>query len=404
MAPQMLTDWSQIEAKATGRIAFLVRGLHGGGAQRDAILLANALERQGHASAIVTLDSSGDMVRLVDERVPIFDLGGGRKLRMALAAGAVRRLLTRGRPSAFISSEAAANVLTAILSRTIPARRRPRIILREVAAPLAARSGDPYWQNRLAYRLVPHVYPWADRIVTLTRGAADELIERFGIAPAKVVVLGSNAVLTPNMRARIAGLARTPEPGHVVSVGRLSPEKRFATLIEAFVRLRRQRPAHLTILGDGPERAALETLIAARGLERDVTLAGHYAQPLDVLARAALYVCASAHEGLGNAIIEAMAMGVPVVSTDAPHGPREILRDGLLGRLVAVDKAEALAAAMAAALDEPMEASALQARAADFTSEAAAAKFAALLEQAPSALTSERAGGRIDTGLGWGTG
>ena len=390
----MLTDWSQIEEKAAGRISFFVRGLHGGGAQRDAILLANALEQQSHASAIVTLDSSGDMVGLIDERVPVFDLGGGRKLRLALAFGPLRRFLARGRSSTFVSSEAAANVLTAAVSRTIGGQARPRIVLREVASPMAARDGDPYWQNRLAYRLAGFTYRWADLVVTLTRGAAGELVESFGVPSEKVVALDSNAVLTPAMRERIDRSAHAPESGHIVSVGRLSREKRFTTLIEAFARLRRQRPARLTILGEGPERPALEALIIARGLERDVSLPGHHPQPVDVLATAALYVCSSAHEGLGNAIIEAMAMGVPVVSTDAPYGPREILRDGALGRLVAIDDIEALADAMAAALDAPARTSALQARAADFTVEAAAARFAAELDR--KEWSSPKAGGRVD--------
>ncbi len=376
MGPQILTDWSNIEEESTGRTCFLVGTFNGGGAQRAAILFANALQQQGHASAIATLDSSGPMAGHVDECVPIFDLGRGRKLKLAHSFGALRRLLARGALSAFVSSEAAANVLTATVARTIPMRDRPAIVLREVATPLAARRGDPYWQNRLGYWLAGLAYPWADIVATLTRGAANELIDSFGIPADKVVVVGTNAVLSADMRQRIAATVRAPEPGCIVSVGRLSPEKRFTTLIRAFARLRRQRPAHLTILGDGPERTTLEALIAAEGLNDDVTLVGHHPQPLDVLAHASLYVCASAHEGLGNAIIEAMAMGVPVVSTDAPYGPRETLKDGALGRLVAVDDVAALADAMAATLDDPTAAAALQERAANFTTEAAAARFA----------------------------
>ncbi|CAN7475403.1 glycosyltransferase [Neorhizobium sp. LjRoot104] len=395
----MIMNSSRIVDPVGARICFLVRGFDGGGAQRDAILLANELQAQGFPSAIVTLQSSGPLRGLIRADVPVVDLGNGRKLRLAFAPAALRRLLVTGRPKALVSSEAAANVLVVLASRGLARETRPSIVLREVASPLQARTGDPYWQNRLAYRLIRLAYPRADLVLTLTAGARNDLIDRFGVPAAKVANLGTNAVLTPQMRQRIEQLGRAPEPGLIVSVGRLSPEKGYATLIEAFAQLRQTRAARLTIVGEGDERGNLEALIEAKGLSADVSLPGHDPDPLSIVSQASLFVSSSSHEGLGNALIEAMACGVPVVATDAPYGPREILEGGRLGRLVAVGDATALAEAMAATLDQPPDNAILQARAAEFSVEKSAERFIELLQVAGIAGSAELPEPRVETSV-----
>src|SRR5262249_10066413 len=148
--------------------------------------------------------------------VPVVDLGRGKKLRLAFAVPALRRLLREGRPSVLVSSEAAANVLTILASRGL-GPQHPRIVLREVASPVQARAADPYWQNRLAYRFVRYAYPRADLVLTLTAGAMTDLNEIFGVPAHKLRNLGTNAVLTSEMRLRILGLLRQPEPGLIAA-------------------------------------------------------------------------------------------------------------------------------------------------------------------------------------------
>ncbi|WP_052732095.1 glycosyltransferase [Devosia geojensis] len=359
-------------------VCFLVRAMAGGGAQRDAVLLANGLAAMGIITAIATLGANGPLAELVDRRVRFIDLGEGRRRRMALAAGPIARFLRTGRPRVLVASEASGNGLAVLVSRLLPAAERPRLVLREVASPLAARRHDPHWQNRLGYRLAPLLYAKADLLVTLSQGARDELVTHFGLSPAQVVNLGTNAVLT-DMGARAPDGTR--EAGLIVNVARLSREKDHETLLLAFASLIRTHPARLVIVGDGPERARIEQTIAMLGLAGHVTLAGFLADPTPLLARAALFASASRHEGLGNALIEAMALGVPVVATNAPHGPREVLAGGRLGALVPVGDAEALADAMAGALDAPPAPEALRARASDFTVARAAARFANLLRE-----------------------
>lgn len=368
---------------ARGRLAFLVRGLDGGGAQKDAILMANALAALGIPTAIVTLQASGPLRALLAEDVPLIDLGEGGKLRLASAGPALYRLMTKSPPRALIASEAGANALVSLVASTIARRHRPFILLREVATPSAALTNDPYWQNRLGYRLAPFTYPRADLVTTFTEGARQDLITRFRVPASRIVNLGTNTVVTADMRRQIEARPRRVRPGTILSVGRLSPEKGFATLLAAFARLRATHgTATLTILGEGAERQALEAEIARLGIGDHARLAGHDPNPVARLSEAALFVCASTHEGFGNAIIEALACGVPVVATDAPYGPRDILAGGRFGPLVPVGDAAALAAAMAETLDNPPDSAVLIRRAGDFAVEAAALRFRAVLAEA----------------------
>ena len=130
----------------------------------------------------------------------------------------------------------------------------------------------------------------------------------------------------------------------VLAVGRMVPAKAYPTLLDAFARVRAQRPARLVVLGDGPERPAIEAAIASRGLGDDVALLGFDPNPYRYMARAALLLQASIAEGLPGTIIQSMAAGIPVVVTDCDHGPREVVRSGVDGYLVPVGDAAALAA------------------------------------------------------------
>ncbi|MHA6730802.1 glycosyltransferase [Devosia sp. A369] len=359
-------------------IVMLVRAMSGGGAQRDAIELANGLLAAGWPMLVATLDAEGPLRDFLAPSMPLLDLGGGKRLRMARAVPALTRMLRARQPAAIIASEAAGNCLAVVAVQLCPPALRPRIILREVAAPLAARRADPYWQNRLGYHLAPWLYPRADLVLSFTAGVRQELVEHFGVAPQRAINLGTNAVLSA---ARLAELIvpERREAGHIIAVGRLSREKDFAALIAAFAVLRDERMVRLTILGEGPERPALQRLVRQLGLDDCVMLLGFVAEPSDWVARVGLLVSSSRHEGFGNAIVEALACGTPVVATDAPHGPREILANGRFGLLVPPNNLHALVHAMRRALDAPVDRAALRARAASFTTEVAVSRMNAVL-------------------------
>jgi glycosyltransferase involved in cell wall biosynthesis len=200
-------------------------------------------------------------------------------------------------------------------------------------------------------------YSRAYRIVAVSRGAADDLACTARIPREQIEVI-YNPVITNALRERSAQAPGHPwygvgQPPVVLGVGRLTPQKDFRTLIHAFAEVRRHRPARLIILGEGEERSELTALIAELGLEADSALLGFRDSVAAFMANAAVFVLSSAWEGLPTVLIEALATGTRVVSTDCKSGPREILQGGRLGALVPVGDATALARAIEAALDRP---------------------------------------------------
>ena len=355
------TDISgHVAVSAPSHIAFFIRALDGGGAQRDAILLANALSATGMKVSILTLVPEGHLASLVDGSVAIHHV---RAKRLATAVNALRGTISKVKPDVLFSSEAAANVSAFAAVSLLNAKVRPRLVLREVTAPSVAKTLDPYFQNRLAFRLAGYVYSRADRVLTLTAGARDDLISNFGVPPERISVMTSNAVIDPATAERLSRPGATAivrQRGLIVAIGRLSPEKDHLTLIEAFADLRKHTRARLVIVGEGPMRPALEDTIARHGLGDFITLAGASSDPFEWLLKAEVLVSSSKFEGLGNVLIEALACGTPVVSTDCPYGPREVLGGGRLGELVPVADPKALASAIERALATPPDRAALR--------------------------------------------
>jgi len=366
-------------------IVVLIRAFDGGGAQRDMVLLCNALAAKGIAPVILTLRPEGPLRPLLDPSIRVIELPG-RKLRYALPG--LRRAILALAPGIVVSSEAALNLCTLIAVRTLPRRRRPKLVLREVSSPSAAQHGDPYLQNRIAYRLLRLLYRRADRIVALTDGDRHDLVRLFSVPEDIIVVMPTNAVIAPATVRRLSQWDGESgrERDLIVCVARLSPEKDHRTLLRAMTLLPPQRPWRLAIIGDGPERAPLEQFVRDHGLAGRVAFAGYSADPFGWLMRGRVAVLSSAHEGLPGVLMEALACGTPVVATDCSYGPRDILQNGRYGTLTPVGDAPAMAAAIVAALDEVPDRRVLMTRGLDYTAAKAADRFLEILEDVQPAL------------------
>jgi glycosyltransferase involved in cell wall biosynthesis len=361
-------------------LAVVLRAFEGGGAQRDMILLCNALAAKGVRITILAMRVDGPLRSLLDPSVRLVEVPG-RQLRYAIPG--LRRAFRGLAPAVVVSSEASLNLCTLIAVRTLPRRDRPKLVLREVGSPSIAQRRDPYLQNRIAYRFLRRFYACADRVVTLTDGARRDLVRNFAVPDEIISVMLTNAVVPPAMAARLAqwdGEAGR-EDDLVVCIGRLSPEKDQQTLIRAMSLLPPAIPWCLAIVGDGPERPALEALAHSLGLDGRVNFTGAVADPFAFMMRARLAVCASVYEGLGNAIIEALACGTPVVSTDCPYGPAEILHAGRYGMLTPVGDAAAMASAIAVALTAVPDRRALMARGLHYTAASAAERFLEIIAE-----------------------
>jgi glycosyltransferase involved in cell wall biosynthesis len=219
--------------------------------------------------------------------------------------------------------------------------------------------------------------------VAVSRGAADDLARSTGLRRELVQVV-YNPVITPGMLAQARRAPEHPwfakdQPSVILGAGRLTAQKDFRSLVRAFAAVRATRPVRLMILGEGEERPALEALARELGVSDDVSLPGFRPDAIACMASAALFVLSSAWEGLPTVLIEALAVGTPVVSTDCPSGPREILQDGRLGALVPVGNVAALSRAMSEALDRAPSAVPAEALS-PFTLDAAVDHYLRLIE------------------------
>lgn len=293
------------------------------------------------------------------------------------------RYLGSERPQALLSAKTHTN-LVAIWARRL-AGTSTRLVVSEhscLSQEIAGPKGRK-WRWRFVAPLVARTYPGADAVVTVSEGVAEDLAARTGLPRGRITTV-YNPVFSP----RLVELARGPVshpwyerdgPPLVLGVGRLEPQKDFALLLRAFARVRQERPVRLLILGEGRERSKLTRLAEALGVRDAVEFPGFVPNPYAHMARANLFVLSSRYEGLPTVVIEALACGCPVVSTDCPSGPVEILERGRYGRLVPVGDAPALARAMRAALDEPADRARLQRRAAAFSVERAAPRYLELM-------------------------
>lgn len=326
-------------------LVVFVPSLQGGGMERVAVDLANGMSRSGILVHLVAASKQGPYAGDVDTSVKLVDL---KSPRVRSAVIPLARYLRRSQPEVVLSVGFHANVAAWAARRL--SMRRMRLVTSEHNILGASLTELPTLGRLLMGRLVPLAYRGSDEIVAVSNGVKIHLQQLLGRGLPAVSVIYNPVALT-EIRARSRAPAGHPwldDAGlpTLLSVGRLVPQKDHATLIRAFGALRARRRVRLLLVGEGPERLAIERLVEQLGLTEDVDLPGFSPNPYAMMARASMLVLSSRREGLGVVLIEALALGTPIVSTDCPSGPAEILQDGVLGRLVPVGDPSAMASAM----------------------------------------------------------
>ena len=392
-------------------IALFMKSLGGAGIERVMLNLAGALVERGHrvdllvcrggefeaevpagVGVVMVREASGlrwrsSLLRAGpgDVLVPLLSLLLSRRPPPELRClPELIRYLRQERPAALLAAASYANLAAIWAGRAAGAATRIAV---SEHGPLSIATEGPHRRGQRRWRvlrpLVRRLYPQAGAIVAVSDGVADDLARTAALPRSRIATLYNPVVDgTLHERARVAVAHPWFVPGQppvILGVGRLSPQKDFPTLLRAFARLRRQRAARLVILGEGRKRAALERLARELGIADAVDMPGFVANPFAYMARASLFVLSSAFEGLPTVLIEALACGCPVVSTDCPSGPAEILEGGRWGPLVPVGDDAALAAAMLATLAAPLPRARLRERGAFFSVERAAERYGALL-------------------------
>lgn len=347
------------------KVALLLPDLAIGGAERVSVNLANALVHRGVKVDLVLMQAKGELLEQLDDHVSVVDLKA-RRLRHGVAK--LGRYFESARPAVVLATMWPLPLIALL------ARKMAGVPVRVIAAEHTTWSHSIGFRQPVQRNLVQFsmrwLYPALDGIVTVSAGAADDLAAVSGLPRARISVIHNPVVGLPgNSNADIAvepiAWSRGPHR-KVLAVGTLAEVKNYGLLLDAFSRLRTRVDARLVVLGEGTERCALEQRISALGLENDVFLRGYTADTSPYYAAADLMVLTSSAEGLPTVLIEALAHGTPIVSTDCPSGPREILVDGKLGTLVPLGDADAFATAMEESLDASHDRAALKRRAQDF--------------------------------------
>ncbi|MFH7243855.1 MAG: glycosyltransferase [Spirulina sp.] len=325
--------------------------------------VVNALDRVGFSPLVAVAQPGGTYEAALAEDVPVYSLNpagiGSSTMRMVRAVRPLRQLIQAHRPDLVCSVMDHANLAAILACRGLP--QRPRLVVCTQNSPLAQYGRPWHPLDRLVLAGMARLYPQADRIVALSEGVAAEvqsLVNRPRTSPAPPIEVIYNAGVDAAVkRGGREGLmlrqGQTPRLPLLVACGRLHPQKGYPYLLEALARVRQTLPVQLWIVGEGPLRPVLERQIQRLGLTNAVQLLGFRANPYQYMAAADLFVLPSLYEGFGNVIVEAMACGTPVLATDCPHGPAEILEQGKHGLLVPPANAEALAQGILSLLQNP---------------------------------------------------
>jgi glycosyltransferase involved in cell wall biosynthesis len=400
-------------------IAIYIRTIESAqGTERVTANIARGLADRGHSVDFLVEDGSGwlveqleshpniNVINLDGHRGPLLlrrgfqlwillkNIGGGPRVPPGRNDGLAARLLriiahddppllplyryiTRTRPASVMSFLNPQNLLLLLLEPVLKNRTRLIVNVRNNIS-TSAKHGESKWMRSVP-RIMKRFFPRADLIVAPSQGVVDDAQRITGISPDRFRV-----IYNPVYRPELTELSME-NPDHpwfngsgvpvVIAAGKLKPQKDFDTLLRAFARVRSQRPVRLVILGDGPGYGALMGLAGTLGVKDDFQLPGRVKNPYAYFRRASVFVLSSAWEGLPNVLIEAMACGCPVVSTDCPSGPQEILDGGRVGRLVPVGDAEAMAEAIIAVLDSPPAPQVMIERAREFSFERAIADY-----------------------------
>jgi glycosyltransferase involved in cell wall biosynthesis len=341
--------------RSNRRIGIFLPGLYEGGAERVMLNLAAGFISIGYETDLILAQAEGPYMADIPDGVRLIELNKKHfsAQRTIISLPALIRYIRKERPDGIISSLNFANVVALWAKQLAGVPFRIAISEQNTFSVERAQYSQPFrWilQNFMKY-----LYPIADGIIAVSEGVADDLAKVLRIPRKKILVI-HNPVITPEINEKKEAHLENAwfeknQPPVILAIGRLTRQKGFDVLLRAFALVRKQRVAHLIILGEGEDRSALMALQKELGLENDVRLPGFVPNPYQYLKNSAMFVLSSRWEGLPTVLVEALYCGIPLISTDCPSGPREILHDGLYGHLIPVDDITCLAQAVLSVLD-----------------------------------------------------
>ena len=362
------------------RLGLFLPSLEGGGAERVMVTLANEFTARGYQVDLVLKRATGPLLSDVSEDVRVVDLATER---LTASLPGLVSYLRRERPRAILTALNNPMVLSAIAVAL--ARSGTRVVV-SIHNNVGKERANSSRRDLFSFLFAPCLKR-CHKIVAVSEGVKDNLATLTRI-PRKRITTIYNPIVTSQLL-----LLKDEAPTHpwlrdhsvpvILTAGRLTAQKDFATLIEAFALVRRSQNVRLVILGEGEQRRELEARIAHLGLVDEILLTGYVRNPYVWMKNSSLFVLSSRWEGFGNVLVEAMACGTPVVATDCASGPAEILENGKWGRLVPVGNAQALSMAIAKTLADRFGEHATE-RAMHFTAAKATTAYLQLLTGEPN--------------------
>lgn len=333
-------------SESNPRVAFFLGSFGGGGIERITARLAHSFVTLGVEIDLILNRADSTHLGQMPVETRVIDL---KTPNLYLSLPGLVRYLQQERPMVLLAADHYLNEI-ALLAKRIAGVPLRLVVAEHNQLSKTARNATTM-KGRLAPVFARFLYPWADAIVAVSEGVAKDLACTASL-PLDSIETIYNPVINPQM------LEKAKEPVEhpwfsseekipvILGVGKLEQQKDFPNLIRAFAKVRQVKSVRLVILGWGPDRPELEALIQTMGLQDDVDLPGYVQNPYAYMARSTVFVLSSAWEGLPTVLIEAMALGIPVVSTDCESGPSEILADGEYGYLTPVGDSDALADAI----------------------------------------------------------
>ncbi len=340
------------------KIAFFIPSLRGGGAERVFVNLANEFSKRDFDVDLVLVQKEGPYLKEVNKNVNIVDL---KSKRIIFSLSPLVKYLRKEKLSCVLSTLTHANII--VILAKILSQTKAKIMIRQAIHFSSSK-------NKKLKLLAKFFYKKADKIIVISEEMKNDLLESIRLSKEKVALIYNpvfNDIIKKKKNETITHKwLKTNEYKVILGTGRLTQQKGFSILIKAFAILRKKEKIKLIILGEGKERKNLENLIKKLNLENDVDMPGFVDNPYAYIAKTNVYVLSSLYEGFPNTLVEALACSTPVVSTDCPSGPSEILDSRKYGELVPIGDINALVRAIEKVLDNPTEKELLQKRAMDF--------------------------------------
>lgn len=356
-------------------IALYLPNLNGGGAQRVMVTLANEFVKRGIRTDLVVVRHTGPFSKHVSDNVNVFDLNANRALT---SLPGLAQYLQQRRPSGLLSTLAGTNVIAALAHYA--SNSESILVLRETSSVSAALGDYHTIKGGIINQLASWAYNYSNYVVGISEGLSENISANLIVPVEKVKTIYNPVVSSQNISLiNDESFEVKKNCPFVLGVGRLVEEKDFSTLIKAFALAKSRDLLRLVILGEGEKKDSLIKISKDLGIQNDVLFPGFVRNPFVYMKEAEVFVLSSRWEGFGNVLVEAMACGTSVISTDCPSGPSEILENGKWGQLVPVGHEEAMAQAIRATLNGAQDSVDPTRRAEDFHVREIADKYLRLL-------------------------